>query len=47
MNLRAYLKERRGFHAIAAAKEHARAPGDWELLIHGRSGRIRDAVAVH
>jgi putative intracellular protease/amidase len=33
--------------AIEAAKEHARAHGDWELVIHGRSGRIRDAVAIH
>jgi len=33
--------------AIEAAKEHAREHGDWELVIHGRSGRIRDAVAVH
>jgi len=33
--------------AIEAAKEHARAHGDWELVIHGRNGRIRDAVAVH
>jgi putative intracellular protease/amidase len=33
--------------AIAAAKEHAHAHGDWELVIHGRNGRIRDAVAVH
>ena len=33
--------------AIEAAKEHAREHGDWELVIHGRSGRIRDAVALH
>jgi hypothetical protein len=33
--------------AIEAAKEHARSDGDWELVIHGRSGRIRDAVAIH
>jgi putative intracellular protease/amidase len=33
--------------AIEAAKEHARAHGDWELVIHGRSGRIRDALAIH
>lgn len=33
--------------AIAAAREHAREHGDWELVIHGRTGRIRDAVAVH
>jgi hypothetical protein len=33
--------------AIQAAKEHARAHGDWELVIHGRSGRFRDAVSVH
>ncbi|MEA2246256.1 MAG: hypothetical protein QOH46_785, partial [Solirubrobacteraceae bacterium] len=33
--------------AIEAAKEHGRAHGDWELVIHGRSGRIRDAVAIH
>jgi putative intracellular protease/amidase len=33
--------------AIEAAKEHAREHGDWELVIHGRSGRIRDAIAVH
>jgi putative intracellular protease/amidase len=32
--------------AIEAAKEHARAQGDWELVIHGRSGRIRDAVVI-
>jgi putative intracellular protease/amidase len=33
--------------AVEAAKDHARAHGDWELVIHGRSGRIRDAVAIH
>jgi putative intracellular protease/amidase len=33
--------------AIEAAKEHGREHGDWELVIHGRSGRIRDAVAIH
>jgi putative intracellular protease/amidase len=33
--------------AIEAAREHGRAHGDWELVIHGRSGRIRDAVAIH
>jgi putative intracellular protease/amidase len=33
--------------AIEAAKEHGRAHGDWELVIHGRSGRIRDAVGIH
>jgi hypothetical protein len=33
--------------AIAAAKQHGRAHGDWELVIHGRTGRIRDAVASH
>jgi putative intracellular protease/amidase len=33
--------------AIEAAKEHGREHGDWELVIHGRSGRIRDAVALH
>jgi putative intracellular protease/amidase len=33
--------------AIEAAKDHAHAHGDWELVIHARSGRIRDAVAVH
>jgi putative intracellular protease/amidase len=33
--------------AIEAAKEHGRAHGDWELVIHGRNGRIRDAVGVH
>jgi putative intracellular protease/amidase len=33
--------------AIQAAKEHAHEHGDWELVIHGRSGRIRDAVAIH
>jgi putative intracellular protease/amidase len=34
-------------HAIEAAREHGRAHGDWELVIHGRNGRIRDAVAIH
>jgi hypothetical protein len=33
--------------AIEAAKQHGHAHGDWELVIHGRSGRIRDAVALH
>ena len=33
--------------AIEAAKEHGRRHGDWELGIHGRTGRIRDAVAIH
>jgi putative intracellular protease/amidase len=33
--------------AIAAAQAHGRAHGDWELVIHGRGGRIRDAVAIH
>jgi putative intracellular protease/amidase len=33
--------------AIEAAKEHGRAHGDWELVIHGRNGRIRDALPVH
>jgi putative intracellular protease/amidase len=33
--------------AIEAAKEHGRAHGDWELVIHGRTGRIRDAIAIH
>ena len=33
--------------AIEAAKEHGRTHGDWELVIHGRTGRIRDAVAIH
>ena len=33
--------------AIEAAKEHDRTHGDWELVIHGRTGRIRDAVAIH
>jgi putative intracellular protease/amidase len=33
--------------AIEAARAHAREHGDWEMVIHGRSGRIRDAVAVH
>jgi hypothetical protein len=33
--------------AIEAAKEHGREHGDWELVIHGRNGRIRDAVGVH
>ena len=33
--------------AIEAAKEHGREHGDWELVIHGRNGRIRDAVAIH
>ena len=33
--------------AIRAAKEHGREHGDWELVIHGRNGRIRDAVAIH
>jgi putative intracellular protease/amidase len=33
--------------AIEAAKEHGRVHGDWELVIHGRTGRIRDAVAIH
>jgi hypothetical protein len=33
--------------AIEAAKEHARAQGAWELVIHGRNGRVRDAVAIH
>jgi hypothetical protein len=33
--------------AIEAAREHGRAHGDWELVIHGRTGRIRDAVASH
>jgi putative intracellular protease/amidase len=33
--------------AIEAAKEHAREHGDWEMVIHGRNGRIRDAIAVH
>jgi hypothetical protein len=26
-----------------AAEEHARGHGDWEVLIHGRDGRIRDS----
>jgi putative intracellular protease/amidase len=29
--------------AERAAKEHARAHGDWEVVIHDRSGRIRDS----
>jgi putative intracellular protease/amidase len=33
--------------AIEAAREHGHAHGDWELVIHGRTGRIRDAVAIH
>ncbi len=33
--------------AIEAAKEHAREHGDWEMVIHGRNGRIREAIAVH
>jgi putative intracellular protease/amidase len=33
--------------AIEAAKQHGREHGDWEMVIHGRSGRIRDAVAIH
>jgi putative intracellular protease/amidase len=33
--------------AIEAAREHGRAHGDWELVIHGRNGRIREAVAIH
>jgi putative intracellular protease/amidase len=33
--------------AIEAAREHGREHGDWEMVIHGRNGRIRDAIAVH
>jgi putative intracellular protease/amidase len=33
--------------AIEAAKGHAHEHGDWEMVIHGRNGRIRDAVSVH
>ena len=33
--------------AIEAARAHGREHGDWEMVIHGRSGRIRDAVAFH
>jgi hypothetical protein len=33
--------------AIEAAREHGRIHGDWELVIHGRRGRIRDAVPIH
>ena len=33
--------------AIEAAREHGRAHGDWELVIHGRNGRFREAVAIH
>ena len=32
--------------AIEAAKDHGRAHGDWELVIHGRKGRIREALAI-
>jgi hypothetical protein len=31
---------------VVPYKEHAPAHGE-ELVIHGRSGRIRDAVAIH
>jgi hypothetical protein len=29
--------------AERAAKEHGRAHGDYEVVIHGRDGRIRDS----
>jgi putative intracellular protease/amidase len=32
--------------AEQAAMEHARAHGDWEVVIHDRRGRIRDSEAV-
>jgi hypothetical protein len=32
--------------AERAAMEHARAHGDWEVIIHDRRGRIRDSEAV-
>jgi putative intracellular protease/amidase len=32
--------------AEQAAMEHARAHGDWEVIIHDRRGRIRDSQAV-
>jgi hypothetical protein len=32
--------------AEQAAMEHARAHGDWEVIIHDRRGRIRDSAAV-
>jgi hypothetical protein len=32
--------------AERAALEHARAHGDWEVIIHDRRGRIRDSEAV-
>lgn len=32
--------------AVNAAMEHARAHGDWEIILHDRHGRIQDSQAV-
>lgn len=32
--------------AERAAKAHARDHGDWEVVIHGRDGRIRDSDTI-